>query len=177
MMEKTTRRLLSQHDIVELYNTKENFSDDVRRYVKNANQGIDDFILLANKLTNSTQKEIFSYVNTKRLLEALLNGNTKGLHSYTKKGDKMIFKGTDEEQDNEFNNRILHIAALLVEYGTKVCIEHYARGKNPTLIEPMIRILKEAAALCYAVAFPFRVTKSQTLIYDVSNKEKPRKKK
>ena len=157
-MEKATRRLLSRFNIEKLYNTRENFTDDVRRYVRNANQGIKDFILLANTLPNSVQKDLFSPKNMKLLLQAVCKGNIRSIHSCIR--GVTIIKGQDPQKDTEFNSRRLLIASTFAEESIRVCMEELTNRYDTRINKPLIRILEESIGICNAIGSPYVKVKS-----------------
>jgi hypothetical protein len=172
--EEVTRAKMATHSSYE-----KNLSDKLIDWRSQSKRAIDGLTLLAKRLPNNEQKEIFYYDNIKGLLQAILHGSIEELQYYSKAKDKSIFKGQDTNYDNEFDNRIVQIAAFLVEEGTRICIEQYKTKHklNDRLNQPIIDILDRAAGICDAIAFPFRVTKSQTLRYNIHAAEKNDKRK
>jgi hypothetical protein len=122
-----------------------------------------DMILLANKLPNDVQKDMFHYDNIRRFIQAILNGNEKGLYSYTKSTNKAEFKGENPDHDAEFDKRVTQIAACLVTEGIKVCIEYYKKyhESNPTLNGPLIKTLNDVVERCNAMVFKIVYTNYQ----------------
>jgi hypothetical protein len=116
---------------------------------------LEDMILLAKKLPNDVQKEMFRYDNIRSFLQAILRGNEKGLYSYTKSSNKAEFRGENKEHDDEFDKRVTQIAACLITEAVKTCTEYYEKhiGPNPLLNKPLIEKLNEVAQLCNAMVF------------------------
>lgn len=162
MLDKNTKTRLSEVNWMRIAEDDENLSDTVRRYADQSNDAINDFILLCNKLPNSEQEKVITYENISKFIQAILKGNEYGLHNYNKHKKKTTFEGEDPNgYDKNFDNRVLSIAALLVNEGTKVCIEYY-KTKNRRPFNPVIDTLIEASAICDTIAYPFRV-KKQTM--------------
>jgi hypothetical protein len=150
--------------------TKDKFRKDnyriIAKKVKNLsaaeadwkNESIDairDLTLFANKLPNDIQKDIFQYENIRKFAQAILKGNEKGMYSYSKSKDRIVFNRQNRDYDKEFDKRVTQIAACLVTEGIKVCVEYYEKylGTDFMLDEPLIENLNNVAKRCSAMVF------------------------
>lgn len=104
-----------------------------------ANTAINDLVLLANKLPEEKQEEIFSYANMKRLVESVLAKKDKYMTAPDKLSDV----------------RRTQLAALLVEEGLKICMEKYESllSETPPLTEPTTDHLNRTKTICKEIAY------------------------
>lgn len=134
MLGKSVYKSFLELNWLEIERKESNPSQFWHRIRDHANRAINELILLANKLPDEKQEQIFNYVNMKELIESVL----------TKTDDHTI---PDEELSDV---RRTQLAALLVEEGVKVCIKKYKSlfSETPTLAEPIIDQLNKAKGIC-----------------------------
>jgi hypothetical protein len=128
--------------------------DSVRDYRRQSIQAIDDLIMFGSKLPNITQSEIFSFGNVSRLVTQILHGNTEKLYKYEKNKNRSIYKGDNNDYDNEFSTRIVQIAAFIVRAATEVCIAYYKENHKhePELNKYVVDPIMDAAMICQIIA-------------------------
>jgi hypothetical protein len=97
---------------------------------------LDDLILLAHKLPNDKQEEIFTIQSVEKLISALLIPREKDFHY------------------DQFEVRRTNIAALLVEKGLTKCISQYSNIIQPRqeLNEDLIAGLQKSSRICNGIA-------------------------
>jgi hypothetical protein len=169
---KGIKKKLRERNWQDIARKDSNPSGMLARFKSQCRNAITELTLLASRLPNEEQESIFDYDNIQALIEAMLQGNSEGLHSYFKANDKSIFKGNDRDYDNKFNSRITHTAALLVREGVKLCIDQYKSKleQDSRLNQATIDKLNDAAEICDAIAF--KLYSRSTVESTSSNKEK-----
>jgi hypothetical protein len=135
MLEKSTIKKLSEHDWLTFVKHDANPSQTSFRFKSQANRAIKDLVLLADKLPNTIQKEIFSYLNIQELVKSILKENF------------------DTDSDGEA--RRAHLAALLVKEGIEVCAQYYRSRVegNPILNQPLLDQLYRISNFCEEIAY------------------------
>lgn len=136
MLGNSIRSRISERNWLDVEKKESNPYQFWHRIRSQANTAISDLVLLANKLPEDKQEEIFSYNNVKKLIESILPKNlTSG----------------DESSDV----RSIQLAALFVEEGLKVCKEKYESllSETPPLTEPTIDRLHETNRICKEIAY------------------------
>jgi hypothetical protein len=172
LLQKDSRKKLRERNWKDIARKDTNLSGTLARFKRQSDDAIRDLTLLANKLPNEEQESIFDYENIQALIEAILQANNEGLHSYSKANDKSVVKGDNRDYDNRFNSRITHTAALLVREGVKFCIDQYKSKleQDSRLNQATIDKLNDAAEICDAIAF--KLHSRSTVESTSSNKEK-----
>jgi hypothetical protein len=168
MLQKDVRKKFNTQNWIQIARRDHNPRQTIHRLKMQSNNAISDLTILANKLPNEEQNAIFSYKNIESLLQAILKGNNDKLNYYSKsedKGEKKVFLGDNSEYDNNFNSRIIHLAALLVKEGIKKCIDQYSSKieRDSTLNKATIDNLKNAAEICDAIAFKLYLPKIELI--------------
>jgi hypothetical protein len=138
MLENETYRKLRERNWLEIVRKESNPSQFWHRIRDNVRKTIDQLALLATKLPDDKQEEIFNYGDIKKLITSIFTKNNSS-------------SPIDELSDA----RRTHLAALLVEEGMKVCIKKYELLLNdtPALTEPTIRELNRAKDICKEIAY------------------------
>jgi hypothetical protein len=166
MLENSTKKKLREHDWISYIKNETNPSQSLARCRSALKEAISQLILLANKLPNDEQEEILTKDSIREIIQALLSKNIDGIHSY--KANKPLLEGKDFTYDAEHNKKILQIAALLVQEGTRICKEQYEASNVQELSKYIIEPLDNANAICSAMALT-RVIKSSRLKYNVKD--------
>jgi hypothetical protein len=132
MLGKAARSRILERNWLDVEKRESNPYQFWHRIRDQANTGLRDLVLLANKLPEDKQDEIFNYINMKRLVASVL-----------------------AHPDKPPDVRRTHLAALLVEEGLKVCIEKYESllSETPQLTEPTIDHLKKTKLYCKEIAY------------------------
>jgi hypothetical protein len=127
-----------QHDWLAITRNERNPSQFWYRIRNQMNRAINQLSLLAKKIPDDKQKEIFSYDNIKRLIISLLNKD-----DYADPIDELS------------DSRRTQLAALLIEEGIKVCIKKYELllSETPALTGPTIDHLNKAKDICKDIAY------------------------
>jgi hypothetical protein len=138
MLQKEMRKKLTERKWLEIEKRDTNPSQTLLRLKRQAVRAINDLVILANKLPEDAQAEIFSYENMKKLMEAI----------FTEHED------TDSRTRLDLENRKAHISYLLTKRGTSVCIGLYINyvEQDPVLNQATVDKLKNAADICEAIA-------------------------
>ena len=143
MLPKLTRKKLVEHTWVEIARKDSNPYQTLHRLQRKAITAINDLALIAQKLPDEAQKEIFSYTNIKRLASAILRGN------------EPIAGNTTTIVDV----RRIELAALLVRVGIWICIEQYQTKveQDSDLNDLTINHLLRALDICNAISFKMKL--------------------
>jgi hypothetical protein len=155
MLSQPTKSKLDEDNYRSIAKKYANLSAQEADWKRLSISALEDMILLAKKLPNDVQKEMFRHDNIRSFVQAILKGNEKGLYSYTKSTNKAEFTGENKEHDDEFDKRVTQIAACLVTEGIKICVQHYKKYHEPNslLNEPLIKSLNDVVDRCNAMAF------------------------
>jgi hypothetical protein len=142
MLPKPTRRKLIEHTWVEIARRDSNPYQTLHRLQRNAIMAINDLTLIAQKLPDEAQREIFSYTNIKKLTSAILENELVVGNSST-----MV------------DVRRIELAALLVRLGIWICIEQYQTKieQDSDLNDLTINHLLRARDICNAISFKMRL--------------------
>ncbi|NAL78419.1 hypothetical protein [Nitrososphaera sp. AFS] len=154
MLERATRKKLIEHNWKEIARRDSNKYQTLLRLQKNAITMVDDLTLIARRLPEETQKEIFSYTNVNKLLKAILG---------------ML----PVNRTNVDDVRRSELAGLLVRLGIRICIEQYRTKveQDSDLNNLTINHLVRAKEICNAISFRLRMpriveeAKKQKLVY------------
>jgi hypothetical protein len=132
-------------------NPSQKWTRDIRPKVHDA---IDQLALLAHKLPNVKQAEIFGPESIAKLVTALLFPVKK-----------------DFDFDDELDIRRTKIAALLVEKGLVKCMSQYTEviQRRPELGEDLIKGLKKSDSICKAISLEIESRKTQSEILKKNN--------
>jgi hypothetical protein len=138
MLKKDMRKKLTERKWLEISKRDTNPTQTLHRLKSQANRAINDLVLLAGKLPEDTQAEIFSYKNMEKLIEAIISGH----------------EDTNMQSLSEFRNRITHISYLLLKSGISVCIGNYTNyvEQDPILYSATVDKLRNAIEVCEAIS-------------------------
>jgi hypothetical protein len=127
-----------QHDWLAIIRNERNPTQFWQRIRSQVDRAIDQLSLLAKKLPDDKQEQVFGYYNLKRLIISLLNKDNYA-------------DSVDETSDT----RRTQLAALLVEEGIKLCIKKYELllSETPALTGPTIEHLNKAIDICKDIAY------------------------
>jgi len=140
MLRKQMRKKILEHSWLELEKHESNPTQTWRRIRDEMVSAIDDIILLAQKLPEDKQKEIFTHSRIDGLIQNMLY-----------KGDLYHFQ--DHYQDI-FDPRRSELAAILVERGVHLNSVQYRLLNKDTLslVEPTINHLNQSVSICKDIA-------------------------
>jgi hypothetical protein len=138
MLKKDMRKKLSERKWLNLAKRDTNPTQTLLRLRRQAVRAIDDLVILANKLPEDTQAEIFSYKNLEKLIHAIFGG----------------YEDTDARTYSQFESRKAHISYLLANAGISHCIPNYMNyvEQDPVLNRATVEKLRNAADICEAIA-------------------------
>jgi hypothetical protein len=142
MLPKLTRKKLIEHNWVEIARRDSNPYQTLHRLRNQAIRAVNDLNLIAQRLPDEEQKEIFSYTNIKKLVSAILRENE-------------LIVGNSTAIDV----RRIELAALLVRLGIRICIEQYQTKieQDSILNDLTINHLLRARDICNAISFKMRL--------------------
>jgi hypothetical protein len=143
MLPKPTRRKLIEHNWIEIARKDSNPYQTLHRLQRKAITAINDLTLIAQRLPDEAQKEIFSYTNIKKLESAILRDN------------ELIGANSSTIVDV----RRIELAALLVRIGIWICIQQYQTKieQDSDLNDLTINHLLRARDICNAISFKMRL--------------------
>lgn len=132
------RKKLTERKWLEISKRDTNPTQTLHRLKSQANRAINDLVLLARKLPEDTQAEIFSYENMEKLIEAII-GEHEDISMLSL---------------SEFRNRITHISYLLLKLGISVCIGNYINyiEQDPVLHSATVDKLRNTIETCEAIS-------------------------
>lgn len=136
MLHNSTKKRLREHNWIEFERDDGNPSQTWRR-VRNASiNAINDLALIAQKVPEDKQNEIFSYENVQKLLTSM-------------------FGSKSDYINKTFSLRQLELASLLVEIGTSVCKSQIQKLNIDTLAlaEATINHLDKSVDICKNVSY------------------------
>lgn len=148
MLDRSTLRQLSEHNLMDLLKKDPNPSQKLFRLREQSERAIKELILLANQLPKSTHVKIFNYAIMEKLLRAILEGNSN-----------------DRISDLQFEVEMSRIAAMLVRECVNYCAKLYTLNIEPntTLNQTVLDRLTNAVELCEAVAFKTFVRQTESI--------------
>jgi hypothetical protein len=143
LLPKSTRKKLLEHNWEEIASKDSNPYQTLQRLRGKAIRAVNDLILIAQRLPDESQKEIFNYANIKKLVSAILKENE-------------LIAGNSTSIDNV---RRIELAALLVRLGIMICIEQYQTKieQDSILNDLTINHLLRARDICNAISFKIRL--------------------
>jgi hypothetical protein len=135
LLGKPLRRRLSEHNWLDAIRTDSNRYQTWARLRKSANLALDDLSLLAERLPNEKQEEIFTY---------------QRVHALTK---NIIWQPTWETNHDERDFRRTYLAAEIAEECITKCIKQYKKIEpDEVLAMPLLDKLQESIAACKHIA-------------------------
>jgi hypothetical protein len=140
MLRQDMRRELREHNWVDIAKAASNRQQKLNRLRDQAIQALEDLVLLAKKLPDHKQKEIFNYPIIDKLFSAILN------------------MSPDSHDSIEYSGRKTELASLLVKSGAEFCIQEYQSKieTNSILNNSNISKLKDSIDICDVIAFKMK---------------------
>ena len=145
------RKQLSEQNWLRIIEEDSNATQTWKRLRDKAITAINDLILLAEKLPDDKQEEIFNRLNIDKLANSIL------------------FRLRKDFDYDEYDSRRTRLAAILAEKSIKKCISQTSRiARRPELIEDFIAGLRKSISNCAVIALETEVisTESQNTILD-----------
>jgi hypothetical protein len=138
MLHKSIRRELTEQSWLQVEKNDSNPRLKLKRLKDQSIRAINDLSLIARKLPEQTQTEIFDYEVLKRLIEAILNVNSD---------EHSDFAGSDP--------RRTYLGALLAEEGIKLCTRAYItqNRETPVLTDATVDQLNKTIKICNEIAY------------------------
>lgn len=141
MFRKSLRKKLIERNWREIEKQESNPTQTWHRIRDQSVRAINDLTLLAKKLPEDKQKEIFSMKIIDDLVSTLLTAGQNPSPSYV------------------LSSRKAELAAVLLERSINLIIFHYSRLERdtPSLIEPTVYHLKQSISICNDVSHKLRL--------------------
>jgi hypothetical protein len=138
------RKRLNEQPWLFIIEEDSNATQTWKRLKANAITAITDLILLAEKLPNDKQEEIFDIHNIDKLVNSILFP---------------LRKDFDYDEDDSRRTRL---AAILAEKGIRKCISQYSKITTPKLSEDLITRLRESISKCNEIALQIELRKVES---------------
>ena len=141
MLSKSIRKKIFERDWVTIEKRESNPSQFWRRLKNQSITAINDLILLANKLPEDKQGEIFSPTRIEAFVAQILDLGELGL------------------SHKDFNSRKSEIAARLVKRGIDLNICQYVESSpdTPSLIKPTLNHLRQTVNICDDISYKMKL--------------------
>ena len=141
MLSKSMRKKLFERNWLNIEKQDSNPSQFWRRLKDQSITAINDLILLANKLPEDKQREIFSPPRIEALLAQILDLGELGL------------------SNKDFNSRKSEIAARLVKRGIDLNVNQYVNSSidTPSLIKPTLDHLRQTVSICDDISYNMKL--------------------
>src|SRR5918996_2380154 len=141
MLSKSVRKNLYEHGWMWIQKHDINPSQTWQRLKKHSLTAIYDLTLLANKLPEDKQEEIFSPNRIEDLIA------------------QIIYIGFFSQSHESFNSRKSEIASRLIKRGIDLNIEQYVNSspETPSLIKPTLDHLKQTVDICSDISYKMRL--------------------
>src|SRR5918996_3441948 len=141
MLSKSMRKKLNEHSWLWIEKQESNPSQTWQRLKKQSVTAIYDLTLLANKLPEDKQEEIFSPNRIEDLIA------------------QIIYIGFFSQSHESFNSRKSEIASRLIKRGIDLNIEQYVNSspETPSLIKPTLDHLKQTVDICSDISYKMRL--------------------
>ena len=108
MLEKKTRKSIQQHNLLDILKKDSNPYRKLKRLRDQSSRALDDLALLAINFPKDSHTQVFTHTAIEKLVDAILYGNSG-----------------DNDNGEDFEGRMTHIAGLLVRKGIKYCLNQY----------------------------------------------------
>lgn len=137
MLRNSVKKRLREHDWIKFERTESNPSQSWRRMRDLSINAINDLALIAQKVPEDRQNEIFDYKNVQWLLISMFGSKS------------------------HFSFRQVELASLLVEIGTSVCKSEIQKLNRDTLAlaEATINHLDKSVDICKALSYRIELNK------------------
>lgn len=141
MLTQSTRKKISERNWLDIEKQDSNPSQLWRRLKDESIAAINDLILLANRLPDDRQREIFSPTRIDALIAQILD------------------LGPFSQTHKDFNPRKSEIASRLVKRAIDLHINQYVNSspETPSLNQPTIDHLKQAANICNDISYNMKL--------------------
>jgi hypothetical protein len=141
MLSKQMRKKLNEHSWLWIEKQESNPSQTWQRLKKQSVTAINDLTLLANKLPEDKQEEIFSPNRIEDLIA------------------QIIHIGFFSQSHENFNSRKSEIASRLTKRGIDLNIDQYVNSspETPSLIKPTLDHLKQTVDICSDISYKMRL--------------------
>lgn len=141
MLGKALEKRLSTQKWVDIMKRDSNPAQTWHRIRVKANRAIEHLTLLAYKLPDEKQEEIFDVNKIFKLMQSILY---RHYHEFE----------TEYETQSPFDGRRTTLAATLVSQGTEICKNQYRllMKNTPDLSEPVMSHLRQSVAMCRDIA-------------------------
>ncbi|MGH9982498.1 MAG: hypothetical protein ACRD8W_00905 [Nitrososphaeraceae archaeon] len=139
------RKKLIEHNWEAIERESSNPTQAWHRVSKQCTTALDDLILLAQRIPESKQREIYSTKKIDQLLCSLLMMEENHSSSYSP------------------SPRKIELAALLVERGINMNVFHYSRLEQdtPSLIGPTVNHLRQSVSMCNDISYKIRLKNAE----------------
>ncbi|PWU79354.1 MAG: hypothetical protein DLM72_17845 [Candidatus Nitrosopolaris wilkensis] len=147
MLGNEIKKKLSERNWVDISKHDSNPTQTWHRLRRKAHRALDDLILLAKKLPDDKQQEIFDD-KIKELFSSML-GITNNLE------EMMYTPNLEYRARNKLDYRRTNLAALVVKEGLLYCIYQHSLlfRDTPTLSEPTVEQLERSMGICNELAY------------------------
>lgn len=152
------RKQLNEQSWLRIIEEDSNATQTWKRIRGKAITAINDLILLAEKLPDDKQEEIFSKLNIDKLANSIL------------------FPLRKDFDYDEYDSRRIRLAAILAEKGIRKCISQTSKiARRPEFIEDFIAGLRKSISNCAVIALETEVLSIQsqntilTYLFDWNN--------
>ncbi|MGB7632385.1 MAG: hypothetical protein WBL68_01550 [Nitrososphaeraceae archaeon] len=141
MLSKSMRKKLNEHNWLWIEKQDSNPSQTWQRLKKLSVTAINDLTLLANKLPEDKQEEIFSPNRVEDLIA------------------QIIYIGFFSQSHENFNSRKSEIAARLIKRGIDLSINQYMNSspETPSLIKPTLDHLNQTVDICSDISYKMKL--------------------
>jgi hypothetical protein len=140
MLENHTKKLLRQHNLLDLLKKDSNPYGRIKRLRDQSSRALDELALLAMNFPKDSHTQVFTYTAVDKLLDAILYGNPQD---------------NTDDNNGDFEGKMTHIASMLVRKGVNYCLNKYISRieQNSALNKATTKELNEAIEICDAIAF------------------------
>ena len=135
------RKRISERNWLDIEKQDSNPSQLWRRLKEESITAINDLILLANRLPDDKQREIFSPTRVEDLIT------------------QIIYIGFFSQSHENFNSRKSEIAARLIKRGIDLIINQYMNtsSETPSLIKPTLDHLNQSVDICNDISYKMKL--------------------
>src|ERR671919_2107619 len=141
MLTQPMRKKISERNWLDIEKQDSNPSQLWRRLKEESIKAINDLILLANRLPDDKQREIFSPTRVEDLIT------------------QIIYIGFFSQSHENFNSRKSEIAARLIKRGIDLIINQYMNtsSETPSLIKPTLDHLNQSVDICNDISYKMKL--------------------
>jgi hypothetical protein len=141
MLTQPMRKKISERNWLDIEKQDSNPSQLWRRLKEESITAINDLILLANRLPDDKQREIFSPTRVEDLIT------------------QIIYIGFFSQSHENFNSRKSEIAARLIKRGIDLIINQYMNtsSETPSLIKPTLDHLNQSVDICNDISYKMKL--------------------